>query len=87
MIHASGSAEGLRTALSLAAPEATVVELSWFGDREVALPLGGAFHSRRLTLRSSQVGQLAPAAAAALDAPAAARARARGCSPTRGSTP
>jgi len=60
VIHASGSAEGLRTALSLAAPEATVVELSWFGDREVALPLGGAFHSRRLTLRSSQVGQLDP---------------------------
>jgi threonine dehydrogenase-like Zn-dependent dehydrogenase len=61
VIHASGSAEGLRTALSLAAPEATVVELSWFGDREVALPLGGAFHSRRLTLRASQVGHLPPA--------------------------
>jgi threonine dehydrogenase-like Zn-dependent dehydrogenase len=61
VIHASGSAEGLRTALSLAAPEATVVELSWYGDREVTVPLGGAFHSRRLTLRSSQVGQLNPA--------------------------
>lgn len=61
VIHASGSAEGLRTALSLAGPEATVVELSWFGDREVPVPLGGAFHARRLTLRSSQVGQLNPA--------------------------
>ena len=61
VIHASGTAEGLRTSLELAAPEATVVELSWFGDREVALPLGGAFHSRRITLRSSQVGHLDPA--------------------------
>jgi hypothetical protein len=49
------------TALRLAGTEATVVELSWFGDREVALPLGGAFHARRLTLRSSQVGSLPPA--------------------------
>jgi threonine dehydrogenase-like Zn-dependent dehydrogenase len=61
VIHASGSAEGLRTAISLAGPEATVVELSWFGDREVPVLLGGAFHARRLTLRSSQVGQLNPA--------------------------
>ena len=61
VVHASGSAEGLRTALSLAGPEATVVELSWFGDREVPVLLGGAFHARRLTLRSSQVGQLNPA--------------------------
>jgi threonine dehydrogenase-like Zn-dependent dehydrogenase len=60
VVHASGSAEGLRTALSLAGPEATVVELSWYGDREVPVPLGGAFHARRLTLRSSQVGQLNP---------------------------
>ncbi len=60
VVHASGSAAGLRTALTLAAPEATVVEMSWYGDREVALPLGEAFHSRRLTLRSSQVGNLPP---------------------------
>jgi threonine dehydrogenase-like Zn-dependent dehydrogenase len=61
VVHASGSAEGLRTAVSLAGTEATVVELSWFGDREVPVLLGGAFHARRLTLRSSQVGQLNPA--------------------------
>jgi threonine dehydrogenase-like Zn-dependent dehydrogenase len=61
VIHASGTSGGLRTALSLAGPEATVVELSWFGDREVTVPLGGAFHARRLTLRSSQVGQVSPA--------------------------
>jgi len=61
VVHASGSAEGLRLALDLAAVEATIVELSWFGDRDVSLPLGGAFHSKRLTIASSQVGRVAPA--------------------------
>jgi hypothetical protein len=41
--------------------EATVVDLSWYGDQPVTLPLGGAFHSRRLTIASSQVGQVSPA--------------------------
>ena len=60
VIHASGQALGLRSALALAGVEATVVEVSWFGSRSVSLPLGEAFHSRRLTLRSSQVGRLNP---------------------------
>lgn len=59
VIHASGKAEGLATALRLAAFEATVLEMSWYGRQAVALPLGEAFHSRRLTLRSSQVGHVA----------------------------
>jgi len=59
VIHASGNAEGLATALRLAAFEATVLEMSWYGRQSVALPLGEAFHSRRLTLRSSQVGHVA----------------------------
>ncbi|MBN1239220.1 MAG: zinc-binding alcohol dehydrogenase [Gammaproteobacteria bacterium] len=61
VIHASGSPDGLATALSVAAFEATVVELSWYGDRRVEAPLGEAFHSRRLVLKSSQVGTVAPA--------------------------
>jgi len=61
VIHASGSETGLATALSLAGFEATVLELSWYGDRRVAAPLGEAFHNRRLTLRSSQVGEVATA--------------------------
>jgi NADPH:quinone reductase-like Zn-dependent oxidoreductase len=61
VLHASGSAAGLATALRLAAFEATVLELSWYGQRAVTLPLGEAFHSRRLTLKSSQVGQVATA--------------------------
>ena len=58
VFHASGSPQGLETALSVAGVEATVVELSWYGTRSVPLPLGEAFHSRRLTLRSSQVGRI-----------------------------
>jgi threonine dehydrogenase-like Zn-dependent dehydrogenase len=65
VIHASGTAAGLATALSLAAFEATVLELSWFGDAQVPVPLGGAFHSRRLRLVSSQVGHVAPSHRAA----------------------
>jgi threonine dehydrogenase-like Zn-dependent dehydrogenase len=61
VIHASGAADGLATALGLAGFEATVLELSWYGDQPVAAPLGEAFHSRRLVLRSSQVGVVAPA--------------------------
>lgn len=60
VIHASASERGLTTALSLAGFEATVLELSWYGDRPVAVPLGQAFHSRRLQLRCSQVGSIAP---------------------------
>lgn len=61
VVHASGNAAGLATALALAGFEASVIELSWYGTREVALPLGEAFHARRLTLRSSQVGEVATA--------------------------
>ncbi|MGB8567012.1 MAG: zinc-binding alcohol dehydrogenase, partial [Pseudolabrys sp.] len=59
VVHASGNAAGLRTALSLAGEEATVLELSWYGDTPVTVPLGGTFHSRRLRLISSQVGKVA----------------------------
>jgi threonine dehydrogenase-like Zn-dependent dehydrogenase len=60
VFHTSASAAGLSTALDLAADEATVLELSWYGAGDVAVPLGGAFHSRRLKLISSQVGKVAP---------------------------
>jgi hypothetical protein len=60
VVHASGNPAGLGTALALAGEEATVVELSWYGDAAVAAPLGAAFHSRRLRLVSSQVGRIAP---------------------------
>ena len=58
VINTSASAAGLRLALDAAGQEALVVEASWHGAGDVALPLGGPFHARRLTLRSSQVGDL-----------------------------
>jgi hypothetical protein len=61
VVNASGSSAGLATGLTIAGFEATVLEMSWYGVRTVPLALGGAFHSRRLTLRSSQVGAV-PAA-------------------------
>jgi threonine dehydrogenase-like Zn-dependent dehydrogenase len=61
VLHVSANPAGLARALQLAGDEGTVVELSWYGDRTVALPLGEAFHARRLTIRSSQVGAVSPA--------------------------
>lgn len=58
VIHASGQSAGLRQALELVGNEGRIVEMSWFGEGDVAIPLGGAFHSQRLTLKASQVGQL-----------------------------
>jgi len=58
VVHASGQPAGLADALRVAGPEATILELSWYGDRTVPLPLGEDFHARRLVLRSSQVGQI-----------------------------
>jgi threonine dehydrogenase-like Zn-dependent dehydrogenase len=60
VFHCSASPAGLALALALAGDEATVVEMSWYGDAEVPLPLGADFHSRRLRLVSSQVGRVAP---------------------------
>ncbi|MEN3306224.1 MAG: hypothetical protein V7603_2426 [Micromonosporaceae bacterium] len=61
VVHASAAPAGLQRSLDLLAPEGTVIELSWYGDRAVSLSLGGAFHSGRLAIRSSQVGTVAPA--------------------------
>jgi len=60
VVHASGSPAGLGTAIELAGEEATVLEMSWYGDMAVPAMLGGPFHSRRLRLVSSQVGKVAP---------------------------
>jgi len=60
VIDTSGSSGGLQLAIDTAALEGEIVEASWFGDRAASVQLGGAFHSRRLTIRSSQVGMVAP---------------------------
>jgi threonine dehydrogenase-like Zn-dependent dehydrogenase len=61
VVHTSATSAGLQTSLDLLAPEGTVIDLSWYGDADVTLSLGGAFHSRRLGIRASQVGMVAPA--------------------------
>lgn len=61
VIHTSASEAGLATALGCAGTEACVIEASWYGSTQPRAPLGEAFHARRLSLRSSQVGQLPPA--------------------------
>ncbi|MBN9109323.1 MAG: dehydrogenase [Pseudonocardia sp.] len=60
VIHTSATSEGLARSLELLAEEGEVVDMSWYGDRPVTLPLGEGFHPRRLTIRSSQVGTVAP---------------------------
>ncbi len=60
VFEVSGRPEGLVAALEAAAFEGTIVALSWFGSQPVTLKLGGAFHSKRLTIRSSQVGTVSP---------------------------
>ncbi|MGP4020846.1 zinc-dependent alcohol dehydrogenase [Saccharopolyspora sp. 5N708] len=61
VVHASATEAGLARSLQLLVPEGEVIELSWYGDRRVAVPLGEAFHSRRLAVRGSQVGTVSPA--------------------------
>jgi NADPH:quinone reductase-like Zn-dependent oxidoreductase len=61
VIHTSATEAGLRLCLTLARDEGRIVEASWYGDREVTLPLGQDFHSRRLRLIGSQVGMVSPA--------------------------
>jgi threonine dehydrogenase-like Zn-dependent dehydrogenase len=64
VVHTSATAAGLQRSLELLAAEATVLELSWYGESEVQLSLGGAFHSGRLAVRASQVGTVSPARSA-----------------------
>ena len=60
IVHASASEAGLRLALDRAAFEARIVEASWYGDHAPTVPLGEAFHARRLRLIATQVGAVAP---------------------------
>ena len=61
VFHTSAAAAGLNTAIALAGEEATIVEMSWFGEQATPVHLGGPFHSRRLRLISSQVGKVSSA--------------------------
>lgn len=60
IFHTSASGAGLQTALNLAAFEGRIIEMSWYCDKDISLQLGGAFHSQRLSIISSQVGHISP---------------------------
>jgi NADPH:quinone reductase-like Zn-dependent oxidoreductase len=61
VVHTSATSAGLQLGLEILAAEGTVLELSWYGGRDVNLALGGRFHSGRLGVRASQVGEVAAA--------------------------
>jgi threonine dehydrogenase-like Zn-dependent dehydrogenase len=61
VFHTSATSAGLQRSLDLLATEGEVIDLSWYGDTDVSIALGGAFHSRRLGIRASQVGMVSPA--------------------------
>jgi threonine dehydrogenase-like Zn-dependent dehydrogenase len=63
VVHTTATSAGLQTSLALLAPETSVLDLSWYGDREVRLSLGARFHSDRLGIRASQVGTVSPSRA------------------------
>jgi threonine dehydrogenase-like Zn-dependent dehydrogenase len=64
VVHTSATSAGLQLSLGLLASDSTVIDLSWYGDEEVRLSLGGAFHAGRLGIRASQVGTVSPARSA-----------------------
>ena len=61
VVHASATSAGLQLSLALLVDDGVVVDLSWYGDRPVEVNLGGVFHSRRLGIQASQVGEVAAA--------------------------
>lgn len=61
VFHCSASQQGLERSLQLAGDEGDVIEMSWYANREVTVPLGEDFHARRLSIRASQVGVVARA--------------------------
>jgi threonine dehydrogenase-like Zn-dependent dehydrogenase len=67
VVEASGNPQALASSLGLLAHEGTALVCSWYGTRPASLPLGAAFHRRRLTIRSSQVSTLPAALTARWD--------------------
>jgi len=63
VIEASGQPRALDDAIAAAAHEGRVVVVSWYGTKRAELNLGGDFHRKRLTLKSSQVSNLDPSLA------------------------
>lgn len=67
VFHTSATSEGLQWAIDASGPEANIIEMSWFGQRDVKLDLGTSFHFDRKQIRSSQVSRIAKSAQAQFD--------------------
>jgi 2-desacetyl-2-hydroxyethyl bacteriochlorophyllide A dehydrogenase len=67
VVEASGNPGALASTLGVLAHEGTALVCSWYGTKPVSLPLGAAFHRRRLALRSTQVSTLPAALTARWD--------------------
>lgn len=67
VVEASGNPQALASSLGLLAHEGTALVCSWYGTKPASLPLGAAFHRRRLALRSTQVSTLPAALTARWD--------------------
>jgi 2-desacetyl-2-hydroxyethyl bacteriochlorophyllide A dehydrogenase len=67
LVELSGAPAALADGLGLLAHEGVALVGSWYGTKPVALPLGGAFHRRRLVIRSSQVSTIPAALASRWD--------------------
>ncbi len=67
LVEASGNPEALAWSLALLAHEGVALVCSWYGTKPAVLPLGAAFHRRRLAIRSTQVSTLPAALTARWD--------------------
>jgi 2-desacetyl-2-hydroxyethyl bacteriochlorophyllide A dehydrogenase len=74
VVEASGDPGALASSLGLLAHEGTALVCSWYGTKPAPLPLGAAFHRRRLALRSSQVSTIPAGLSARWDRPRRAEA-------------
>jgi 2-desacetyl-2-hydroxyethyl bacteriochlorophyllide A dehydrogenase len=74
VVDATGHPPALADALELVRHEGEVLVCSWYGTKEVSLPLGKAFHRRRLQIRSTQVSTIPARLADRWDIPRRRRA-------------
>jgi threonine dehydrogenase-like Zn-dependent dehydrogenase len=79
VVHTSATSAGLQRSLDLLAPEGTVIDLSWYGDTEVRLSLGGAFHSGASASAPARSARSPRRAAAAARQPTASRSHSSCC--------
>lgn len=56
--HCTGNENGLQLCIDHARMEGKIIELSWYGNKNVNVNLGGSFHIGRKTIISSQVSNI-----------------------------